>query len=99
MAAARGGADGQPGNPGYGVSRGEGDFTARDYLKAAEDAFAFLEKNNLLFANDGKENILDDYLRPDRGDGALSDDEEGRLQGSGGPAGGIARGQAGVVDG
>ena len=61
MAAARGGADGQPGNPGYGVSRGEGDFTARDYLKAAEDAFAFLEKNNLLFANDGKENIIDDY--------------------------------------
>ena len=58
MAAARGGA---PGSPGYGVSRGEGDFTAADYLRTAEDAFAFLEKNNLLFANDGKENILDDY--------------------------------------
>jgi hypothetical protein len=61
MAAARGGKDGQPGSEGYGVSRGEGDFTAADYLKAAEDAFAFLEKNNLRFTNDGKENILDDY--------------------------------------
>jgi hypothetical protein len=61
MAAARGGADGTPGSPGYGVGRGEGDFTAADYLKAAEDAFAFLERNNLLFTNDGKENILDDY--------------------------------------
>lgn len=58
MAAARGGA---PGSEGYGVSKGEGDFKSADYLKAAEDAFAFLEKNNLLFANDGKENILDDY--------------------------------------
>jgi hypothetical protein len=43
------------------VSRGEGDFSAAAYLKAAEDAFAFLEKNNLLFTNDGKENIVDDY--------------------------------------
>ena len=61
MAAARGGTDGQPGSEGYGVSRGEGDFAAEDYLKAAEDAFAFLEKNNLMFLNDGKENIVDDY--------------------------------------
>jgi hypothetical protein len=38
-----------------------GDFGPADYLKAAEDAFAFLEKNNALFANDGKENIIDDY--------------------------------------
>jgi hypothetical protein len=38
-----------------------GDFTAKDYLKAAEDAFAYLEKNNLSFTNDGRENILDDY--------------------------------------
>lgn len=38
-----------------------GDFASSDYLKAAEDAFAFLEKNNLLFANDGRENIVDDY--------------------------------------
>jgi hypothetical protein len=37
-----------------------GDFTSADYLKAAEDAFAFLEKNNLRFINDGKENIIDD---------------------------------------
>ncbi len=58
LAAARSGA---PGDPGYGVSRGEGDFTSAAYLEAAEDAFAFLEKNNLLFTNDGKENIVDDY--------------------------------------
>jgi hypothetical protein len=38
-----------------------GDFPPSDYLKAAEDAFAFLEKNNRHFANDGKENIADDY--------------------------------------
>ncbi len=38
-----------------------GDFGPADYLKAAEDAFAFLERNNLLFTNDGKENIVDDY--------------------------------------
>ena len=58
MAAARAGA---PGSEGYGVRKGEGDFKSADYLKAAEDAFAFLEKNNLLFTNDSKENILDDY--------------------------------------
>jgi hypothetical protein len=58
MAAARTGA---PGSEGYGVSKGEGDFKSADYLKAAEDAFAFLEKHNQLFTNDGKENILDDY--------------------------------------
>ncbi len=38
-----------------------GDYEPAEYLKAAEDAFAFLEKNNALFANDGKENIIDDY--------------------------------------
>jgi hypothetical protein len=38
-----------------------GDFSNSDYLKAAEEAFAYLEKNNLSFTNDGKENILDDY--------------------------------------
>ena len=37
-----------------------GDFAPADYLKAAEESFAFLEKNNLHFANDGKENIIDD---------------------------------------
>ncbi len=61
MAAARGGAAGQPGSEGYGVSRGEGDFTAADYLAAAESAFAFLEENNIHFTNDGEENIVDDY--------------------------------------
>lgn len=61
MAAARGGPAGAPGSEGYGMSRGEGDFAAADYLKAAEDAFAFLEKNNLMFTNDGRENIVDDY--------------------------------------
>jgi hypothetical protein len=43
---------------GLGVS---GDFAPADYLKAAEDAFGFLEKNNLSFTNDGRENIVDDY--------------------------------------
>jgi hypothetical protein len=38
-----------------------GDFRNADYLKAAEDAFDFLEKNNLKLTNDGKENIVDDY--------------------------------------
>jgi len=61
MAAARGGAGAGPGSEGYGVSRGEGEFTAADYLKAAEDAFSFLERNNLRFTNDGRENIIDDY--------------------------------------
>ena len=38
-----------------------GDFTSNDYLRAAEQAFAFLEKNNVTYTNDGKENIVDDY--------------------------------------
>lgn len=38
-----------------------GQFRSSDYLKAAEDAFDFLEKNNLKLTNDGKENIVDDY--------------------------------------
>lgn len=38
-----------------------GDYSAKDYLKAAENAFAFLEKENVQMTNDGKENILDDY--------------------------------------
>lgn len=38
-----------------------GDFAGADYLRAAEDAFAFLEKNNPRLTNDGKENILDEY--------------------------------------
>ena len=38
-----------------------GDFSNSVYLQTAEDAFAFLEKNNLAFNPDGRENILDDY--------------------------------------
>ena len=38
-----------------------GDFSSANYLKAAEDAFEYLEKNNLKLTNDGKENIVDDY--------------------------------------
>jgi hypothetical protein len=38
-----------------------GDFAPADYLRAAEEAFSFLEKNNLLLSNDGRENIVDDY--------------------------------------
>ncbi len=38
-----------------------GDFGSADYLKAAEEAFAFLEAHNLEMTNDGKENIVDLY--------------------------------------
>ena len=38
-----------------------GDFSNADYLKAAEDAFDYLEKENPKLTNDGKENIVDDY--------------------------------------
>jgi Glycosyl hydrolase family 9 len=38
-----------------------GEFTNANYLKAAEDAFDYLEKDNLKLVNDGKENIVDDY--------------------------------------
>ena len=38
-----------------------GEFKSDDYLRAAEDAFDFLEKTNLQLLNDGKENIVDDY--------------------------------------
>ena len=38
-----------------------GEYHKSDYLKAAEDAFDFLEKNNAKLLNDGKENIVDDY--------------------------------------
>ena len=38
-----------------------GDYTSTDYLKAAESAFGFLEKNNISMTNDGRENIVDDY--------------------------------------
>src|SRR5579872_6239458 len=38
-----------------------GDFSSANYLKAAEEAFDYLEKDNLKLTNDGKENIVDDY--------------------------------------
>lgn len=38
-----------------------GDFDNKDYLKAATDAFSYLEVNNIGMTNDGKENIVDDY--------------------------------------
>jgi len=38
-----------------------GDFSNAVYLATAEEAFGFLETNNLSFNPDGKENILDDY--------------------------------------
>lgn len=38
-----------------------GEFSSTAYLDAAVKAFAHLQKNNLRYADDGKENILDDY--------------------------------------
>jgi peroxiredoxin len=38
-----------------------GDFSNTRYLRAAEDAFAFLRTNNAAMTNDGKPNIVDDY--------------------------------------
>jgi Glycosyl hydrolase family 9/Cellulase N-terminal ig-like domain len=39
----------------------DGDFTRKTYLKAAEEAFQFLDAHNRELLNDGTENILDDY--------------------------------------
>ena len=39
----------------------DGDYPRSEYLKAAEDAFQFLDKHNVELLNDGIENILDDY--------------------------------------
>jgi len=39
----------------------DGDLTRAAYLRAAEEAFAFLDAHNAAMTNDGKENILDDY--------------------------------------
>jgi len=38
-----------------------GDYSPSEYLQAAETGFNHLEKNNLSYLNDGKENIIDDY--------------------------------------
>ncbi|HBZ17551.1 MAG TPA: glycoside hydrolase [Pantoea sp.] len=39
----------------------DGNFSRKQYLQTAEDAFAFLQKHNVQMVNDGKENIVDDY--------------------------------------
>jgi hypothetical protein len=39
----------------------DGAFTSKQYLAGAERAFAHLEKNNLKYDDDGKENVIDDY--------------------------------------
>lgn len=39
----------------------DGDFTAKEYLKAAEDAYHFLDAHNRELTFDGKDNITDDY--------------------------------------
>jgi hypothetical protein len=39
----------------------DGDFTRRDYLRSAEEAFHFLSEHNRELLNDGVENIVDDY--------------------------------------
>ncbi|WP_201314983.1 glycoside hydrolase family 9 protein [Dyella sp. EPa41] len=39
----------------------DGDFTAQDYLRAAASAYRFLDAHNSELANDGKDNIVDDY--------------------------------------
>lgn len=39
----------------------DGDFTRQDYLRAAEDAYRFLDAHNRELTNDGVENIVDDY--------------------------------------
>lgn len=38
-----------------------GDYSNAAYLKAAVNAFDFLEQHNVAMTNDGKENIVDDY--------------------------------------
>ncbi|PRC94659.1 glycoside hydrolase family 9 protein [Solimicrobium silvestre] len=39
----------------------DGEYSRASYLVAAERAFAHLEKHNLSYLDDGKENIIDDY--------------------------------------
>jgi len=40
---------------------GDGEYPRQDYLRAAEEAFQFLNAHNRELLNDGFENILDDY--------------------------------------
>jgi len=39
----------------------QGEFSAKQYLTDAERAFGHLQKNNLSYVDNGKENIIDDY--------------------------------------
>jgi hypothetical protein len=39
----------------------DGNFTSKEYLDAAERAFAHLQKYSTHYADDGKDNIIDDY--------------------------------------
>jgi hypothetical protein len=39
----------------------DGDFTSQQYLDAAERAFAHLQKFSTKYADDGKDNVIDDY--------------------------------------
>ena len=39
----------------------QGEFSAKQYLIDAERAFTHLQKNNLRYVDNGKENIIDDY--------------------------------------
>ena len=39
----------------------DGDYTRKEYLSAAEEAYRFLDAHNRELLNDGQENILDDY--------------------------------------
>ena len=39
----------------------QGEFSAKQYLIDAERAFGHLQKNNLLYVDNGEENIIDDY--------------------------------------
>jgi len=39
----------------------DGDYSRSEYLRAAEEAFQFLDAHNRELLNDGTENILDDY--------------------------------------
>ncbi|WP_430392224.1 glycoside hydrolase family 9 protein [Dyella sp. 20L07] len=39
----------------------DGDYGRQDYLRAATDAYRFLDQHNRELTNDGKDNIVDDY--------------------------------------
>ncbi len=66
----------------------DGDYTSAQYLAGAKRAFAHLQKNNLRYDDDGKENIIDDYgalmaateLWISTGDATYHDDARFRAQ-------------------